>query len=538
MLKRLLLLLAMLTPALAFAATPNITVNLVPGTQPPHVVKLLLGGGSSASYASGITSGSSIAPIAVTMSDGSTYDGTVALSGTNASKFTATNTSLNANSTTPTCTASTPYPLTISAPPGRGEGGSTVSIDTTVTCSPSAQTIASITQPSSCTFTHGQSSNCPVSVAMSPAAPPFSGSLSLVASGGSCSGTEDTTDFGTSNSPYAITFNGSAAAGTHGTCLKATQGSSSAYKQVAITINSSSTPSPPAAVTSAGLTTLAMNMDFSGATTSSFKGSTVNINDVSGDSTAWLYCYVGAAANPTNPVWQLAPAWTNAADCSRVFLTSDGGTNSLDIQWQPSDSQNSIGATEIDTWPVNQDATGPAGTAFPLGSTYIEWQARSPQSTYDACGGTQCIFNDVWSWPSSTDGVEWDFIEIPNTFSPYSACFPHNGGTCGTFNNFSTTADYTQYHTYGVLITTDGTNMDECGFFDGNFIGCAGQFAPGDGGYTVNERSFLRITVGLQNLPSPVTPSGNMDMLFKYFRVWSCPSWQTTQCNTTVYNGP
>lgn len=142
MLKRLLFLLAMLSPALAFAATPNITVNLVPVVSTVHVVSVLLNGGSSASYASGISSGTSIAPIEVTMSNGSTYTGAVALSGSAAADFTATNTSLNANGSTPTCTASTPHSITISAPPGRGETGATVSIQATVTCNPSGTTIA------------------------------------------------------------------------------------------------------------------------------------------------------------------------------------------------------------------------------------------------------------------------------------------------------------------------------------------------------------------------------------------------------------
>lgn len=136
----------MLTPAAAFAQTPNITVNLMPpgsGSQGPHIASVLLNGGNGATYFSGIASGATIAPIVVTMSDGSTYTGNLSLSGTYGADFTVTNTALKSNGSTPTCaTAATNYNFNIVAAAGPGESGATITAPETVMCSPSSRPTA------------------------------------------------------------------------------------------------------------------------------------------------------------------------------------------------------------------------------------------------------------------------------------------------------------------------------------------------------------------------------------------------------------
>ena len=278
-------------------------------------------------------------------------------------------------------------------------------------------------------------------------------------------------------------------------------------------------PSPPTGLTpppsaqAAGFTTLALNMDFTGATQSSYNGQTFNINDIN-SATGWLYCYNGAGTNPTNPIWWLSPAWGNAAPCNRVFLTNDGGTQTLDIQWQPNDQNNNgINATEMDTWTVNESAN--TGHDFPLGGSYIEWRFRQPQSTLDACpgGGSgtdgACLLNDVWSWPSpnASGSIEWDFIETyGNGFGAGSAHGDLNAQSAPAWGFM----DYTQYHTYGVRMTTDGTNMAQCGYLDGNFVGCGSEFVPSTN--SQGERVFLRLQVGPTGV-YPQEPTGNNDML-------------------------
>jgi len=119
---------------------------------------------------------------------------------------------------------------------GSGAGGSP----------PPPQTIASIS-PTTCPLMQGTSATCPLTIAMSPSSPAYSGTIALVASNAACSGTNDTTDFGVTQTPYAITYNGSAVAGSYNVCVQAAQPTlASAYQSVAITI---AAPAHPVSIT-------------------------------------------------------------------------------------------------------------------------------------------------------------------------------------------------------------------------------------------------------------------------------------------------
>ena len=106
------------------------------------ITGVTVAGGSTVSYISGISSSASIGAIAV-QETGGTFSGTIALGGTNAADFSLSATSLpanlNANGSTPTCTSTTNYSITIT-PTQTGVINSGTAYPITVTCNPDPTT--------------------------------------------------------------------------------------------------------------------------------------------------------------------------------------------------------------------------------------------------------------------------------------------------------------------------------------------------------------------------------------------------------------
>lgn len=296
---------------------------------------------------------------------------------------------------------------------------------------------------------------------------------------------------------------------------------------------------PPAAAQAAGFTTLALNLDFTGATTSSFNGRTFSATDLS-DSNSWLSCqYAAGGGNaPSNPVFWMVPAWGTATPCSRASIITDGSTQVLDMQFQPADAAAGSDADEIDTWTVNEPAN--TGYTFPQGGQYVEFTFRVTPNTYSICSGCGGGVADIWTWQTGSGITEWDFLELGANGFGYSACHDWNGGT----SNCATPAawgysGYTTYQTYGLRLTTDGTHMDQCSYLGAYpntvFQGCGGEFTPPSGISVTEQRAMLRLTVGPYNTGD--APTSNMDLLIQSVRVWSCSSWVTGPCTGTVLNG-
>ena len=108
------------------------------------------------------------------------FSGTLSLTGTNASSFQLSSTSLPANLETNGALACTTYSLNIVATQG-GISNSPVTTPVTITCTPPAQTISNVSL-SSTSFNSGAATGTVVgaiSVGMSPTSPAFSGTLSL-----------------------------------------------------------------------------------------------------------------------------------------------------------------------------------------------------------------------------------------------------------------------------------------------------------------------------------------------------------------------
>lgn len=112
----------------------------IPPQPPATITGVTVAGGTTVSYTSGVSSGTSLGAIAVQESGG-TFSGTLALGGTNASDFalsaTALPANLDANSSTPTCTSTTNYSITIT-PTQAGAVNSGTAYPITVTCNPAS----------------------------------------------------------------------------------------------------------------------------------------------------------------------------------------------------------------------------------------------------------------------------------------------------------------------------------------------------------------------------------------------------------------
>lgn len=179
---------------------------------PPAVVQTITAvGPTSGSYTSGAAPGTVIAPISVTMSPATpAFVGTLTLSGGAAVNFSLDSSTLpanlitNADGSTPTCTSNTDYTFNIVATQA-GATGSPFTQPVTITCTPPAQSIASVS-PSSAAYSSGISSGATVAaiaVAMNPTLPAFSGTLSLTGA--------NAADFSLSSTtlPSNLTANGS-----------------------------------------------------------------------------------------------------------------------------------------------------------------------------------------------------------------------------------------------------------------------------------------------------------------------------------------
>ena len=276
-------------------------------------------------------------------------------------------------------------------------------------------------------------------------------------------------------------------------------------------------PTPPAAAQALGFTTLAFNIDFTGATTSEYNGSIFNAQNLS----SWLDC-----AGSTSPLFQ----WQDYRNpgvsiCNRISIVNDGGINALNMEYQPGD----VG-TIADTMMQSANQSGNvASMAFPS-NMYFEIKERLSPGTISACpSGQQCVTNDDWSWYSIQPGPnpqELDFVETSsfgtstNSYTGYGGFSPSNYAAHNS----------TVYHIFGVRSATDNsTGTQICNYLDNVQSGCSGTIT---GNY--NARLYLIEMLGPQNLtPGAQTPTQNEDFYIEWIHVWSCNSWATTQCTVS-----
>jgi hypothetical protein len=292
-----------------------------------------------------------------------------------------------------------------------------------------------------------------------------------------------------------------------------------------------SSPPVPAGAAAAGFTTLALNSDFTQPQAANWLGG----------------CSVAGNGAPTNSSdntghnWYLNIWWSNTYQNCGVVQVSDpafGGTV-LDMPWVSKANWQQIG-TVIQSAPWF--STGTAGT-FPNNAYYEITMRMTP-----IANGAYAAF---YTWPvlamtdTSKAGLEIDVIEEDAGNLGNSDGALHNWGQPGTPGawlwlgkgspGLPSNFDPNQYHKFAARSTSDGTNQTTCSYIDDVFQQCVAI----PGGMNANNqvaRYFLIVQNACDwwNYPSNFCNGQNQHMYVKSVKVWSCPSWQTTQCNGPV----
>jgi len=283
-------------------------------------------------------------------------------------------------------------------------------------------------------------------------------------------------------------------------------------------------PTPPAQAAAVGFTTLARNDDFTQAQPSNW----LNCSLTTAAANWWLwYTFFGNATDSSSSGVTnncLTQAWTFVNDPTY-------GTQVLDSAFLPAWAQgNPHDYTMIVTAPDRSLNNNTNQAEYPMG--YFEVDQRGNYGQGDPMG---------WSfWSLTNDGapqLEIDFNQIAGTngCNAFIDWFnsPLHGTGFGAIAFCPGGVDVTQPHKYGVLWTGGNSNWHFEFFLDNADIGGT-DYAPD--ATAVNQRNFLILWQQGTCNSAPIADAtciGTARHLYtKTVRVWSCPAWQTTHCNT------
>ena len=308
-----------------------------------------------------------------------------------------------------------------------------------------------------------------------------------------------------------------------------------------------SSPMAPTGAQAAGFTTLALNSDFTQQLPSNWlggcavagSGAPTNLNDNSTGHSWWMNLWWMYGYQPCTVAQRIDPAF---------------GGLVLDMPWVVDSANFNQGrgvAVETASWTYDPNATPVVGQAvtFPL-NAYFEIVARQtpilPASFF--------AFN-TWTPDAIANqnlaGVEIDIIELDTGNLGDSEAGAHNFNTAlphpGQFlwvgkgsPGLPTDFDPNQYHKFGMLTTSDGTTLELCSYIDNVFQKCISM----SGGLTAqeeNQRQFLILQSFCDSWNYNNSCNGNdgitQHLYVKSVRVWSCATWQSTQCNGTGLKG-
>jgi hypothetical protein len=298
-------------------------------------------------------------------------------------------------------------------------------------------------------------------------------------------------------------------------------------------------PTAPAGAQAAGYTTLALNSDFTHQLPSNWLGGCA----VAGNGAPVGDFY----QDDTGHTWWLNIWWSyNYQSCNTVQRADpDFGGLVLDMPWTVDNGYNNIGTVlQSASWDYHGPTQGNYGTAnsFPIGSYYEVVARISPSSA----AGTYMVLN-TWGPDGIVDQncgcqMEWDVMETDdNNLGLYDSAV-HNwgaGGSSWILSPGNWHLDPSQYNTYGLRVTTDGTNAEGCTYINNVFQACAAM-PGGIGPKEVNGRNFLVLQNACDywNQPNGQCNQGQVQHVYvKSVSVWSCANWQTTQCNGTLLTG-
>lgn len=295
---------------------------------------------------------------------------------------------------------------------------------------------------------------------------------------------------------------------------------------------------PPGAV-AAGFTHCAANYDF---TTSAYATLSSWLDVCGASSPQWYATSSDGSGNP--------------APCSAWTITTDGGSQVLQMHWDSSFNASSVYVTGMQT------KTNPTtGQDFPQGA-YFEATFRNTTTSFgDERNSGSPFIMAWWAWqfpPSGSGVVEWDFLEVyafaASLGSPSCGAVVCQAGSTwhnwanNSSNEFATYAhpnvplvgnyDPTTYQTIGTLVTNDGfSTIEGCQYLNNVGVSCGGV-SPNANQYS--NRSYLIMYSGPQNNGGVnYNPSVPQDLYVKSVRVFTCAGGLTGQCrNSPVISSP
>jgi hypothetical protein len=316
-------------------------------------------------------------------------------------------------------------------------------------------------------------------------------------------------------------------------------------------------PTPPSGAQAAKFTTLALNSDFTQQMPPNWLGGCA----VAGDGQPTF----GYFEDDVGHTWWLN-AWyfQGLENCNTVQATDPVfGDSVLDMPWVINNYYAPYGtALQSASWDYDNDGSA---VCPPSGGTCTGGQGQSndfPQNSYyeitarisPVQPGAYLVFstwNPLNMNQASTNptAIEWDVIETDGlNLQRYDAGLhnwtPDNNGNLiwlgfgppGIPGNY----DPSQYHTFGLRVTSDGTNEVGCSYIDDVFIACVDLPA----GFVDNEANMRQHLI-VQNTcdwwyyNDQCPGAGQIQHVYvKTIRVWSCASWRTSQCNGPVLTGP
>jgi hypothetical protein len=273
--------------------------------------------------------------------------------------------------------------------------------------------------------------------------------------------------------------------------------------------------------------TLALNMDFTGATQSGLSNGT-KFNAATSSISTWLNCSGGG----TSTIWELGGGGQgNNAPCSAWTIVNDSvsGEDAL-----------------LMSYDTNQAMT--TTNAFP-NEFYIQFTMRVQNSTSEAnCNGsTNCqdvwMYNECCGYSAPISTFEWDFVEQgANTSNTAGAAggwnlgLPNQVGFTHYWNNVPS-FDIYQYHTLGIRVTQDGNgNQTECYYYDGVQYNLNPSLGQGNC-VTTNPPDDFGSSSYLNNMSTPaqliawnaISATGTVNTYIQSIQVWECPNWTEAQ---------
>jgi hypothetical protein len=249
--------------------------------------------------------------------------------------------------------------------------------------------------------------------------------------------------------------------------------------------------------------------------------------------------------------------------CNRMTIESDHGTQVLHLRYQRGDSSGTGAIRPLEFAYPTLKHNGAVQSGWPQPASprtenlpqemYAEITFRMP--TYSLNQGQ--LGRDIpfgwWQMGAAGEpkvgGIEVDYIEI-NSDSNFGSGWNNSTGmrdwctteNCNQINQrIVTHTDYTQYHTFGVLVTSDlKTNFAKCLFTDGVLNGCQ-TISPADAtGYRTDRSKFFNyVAVWVGNNGGSAGPDyepvNPVDVFIKSMTIWECPSYATTNCPAPSY---